>query len=307
MAADTQANIEILKQYLNLGVKLIPVHNGGVFIKSGDPRDLGTANIGEIQDLISGKGYRNELGWESKIKLFRFFPIDYGLVVLDIDKHTNADDGLASWLKIETKLNLPQNCKFENHMCCVHTPSDGFHLYFRLEGNNAEFKAGIADAIDILYTRTVNVAGSVKAGKEYRLIGSLSTIPILPYELKKLMKKPSRIVNIPTNFNAGNKYLSRKEIDSYKPFLREYLDAKGFQVNAKGLTNCPFAEHHKNGDKVPSAHIYPDHLWCYKNQKKYDIWSVAERLNGDDFKAAIADVINALGEIKWTVKKSRKN
>jgi hypothetical protein len=34
------------------------------------------------------------------------------------------------------------------------------------------------------------------------------------------------------------------EMDLYKPFLRKYLVAKGFQINASGVTNCPFPEHH---------------------------------------------------------------
>jgi multidrug efflux pump subunit AcrB len=35
---DIQANIETLKQYLNLGVKLIPVYDNGAFISTGVPR-----------------------------------------------------------------------------------------------------------------------------------------------------------------------------------------------------------------------------------------------------------------------------
>jgi hypothetical protein len=118
----------------------------------------------------------NGLGKGSKIKLFRFLPIDYGLVVIDIDMHLNEDgkDGIKNWLKIEAKLNLPMDCKFESHTCCVHTSSGGLHLYFKLK-EKAELKTEIADAVDILYTREVNVAGSVKKGKEYSLVddGSL--------------------------------------------------------------------------------------------------------------------------------------
>jgi hypothetical protein len=135
--------------------------------------------------------------------------------------HSNEDgkDGIKNWLKIETELNLPMDCKFENHTCCVHTPSDGYHLYYRTEGT-MEFKKDLTTAVDIL--KAVNVAGSVKAEKEYQLTGSLDTISSLPDELKKLMLKPTRVepqqirrVGIPQDFSNGNKYLSREEMDSY--------------------------------------------------------------------------------------------
>ncbi len=185
------------------------------------------------------------------------------------------------------------------HTCCVLTPSDGYHLYYKTEGT-AEFKKDLATAVDI--PKAVNVAGSVKAGREYQLTGSLDTIPSLPDELKKLMLKPTRIepqqirrVGIPQDFSNGNKYLSREEWEAYKPFLREYLDAKEFQMNAKGLTDCPFTEHHNNGDKNPSAQVNQDFLYCFTADRSYNIWGVAKQLNGGDFKDAITDVVNTLG------------
>jgi len=95
-------------------------------------------------------------------------------------------------VKIEAELNLPMDCRVKSHTCYVRTPSSGYHLYFRLEGK-AALKTEIAEAIDILHTKTVNVAGSVKEEKEYKLIESLATIPTLSDELKKLMLKPTRI------------------------------------------------------------------------------------------------------------------
>jgi hypothetical protein len=306
---DARADIETLKQYLNLGIKLIPVYDNEAFIKSGNTKDLGTNDIGEIQNLISGKGYRNGLGKGSKIKLFRFFPIDYRLVVIDIDMHSNEDgklknNGLKNWLvEIEAKLNLPMDCKFESHTCCVLTPSNGFHLYFKLK-EKAELKTEIADAVEIICTKAVNTAGSIKAGKAYWLAGSLDTIPILPDTLKELMVKSTRIIkplkgiNISHNFNTRNGYLNNEEKDALRTLLNEYLIAKGFRVSAKGLTNCPLTEHHNNQDKHPSAQVNHDSLYCFTAGKTYDIYDVAEQLNGGDFKAGIADVINTLGRIQ---------
>jgi hypothetical protein len=300
----TQANIETLKQYLILGIKLIPVYDNGDFISTGNPRDWGTGDITEIQSLINGNGYRSGLGKGSKIKIFRFFPSDYGLVVIDVDRHRTKDgklekSGSKNWLKFEAELNLPQNCKIMTHTCCVHTPSEGFHLYYRTEGEG-EFQKELATAVDI--PKAVNVAGSVKAGKEYSLEGSLDTIPTLPDELKKLMLKPTKIEpqqirrdSIPQDFSNGNKCLGREEWEAYKSFISEYLIAKGFQINAKGLTNCPFTEHHNNGDKNPSAQVNKDFLYCFTAGRGYDIWDAARQLNGGDFRAACADVANTLG------------
>jgi hypothetical protein len=313
----TQANIETLKQYLNLGIKIIPVCDNGAFISTGNPRDWRTGDISEIRNLISGNGYRNGLGRGSKIKLFRFFPIDYGLVVIDVDRHKNTDgklekDGLKTWCRIEKKLS--QNCRLTGHTCYVRTPSNGYHLYFRLK-EKADLKTEIAKAIDILHTKTVNIAGSLKEGEEYKLIGSLDTIPNLPDELKELMLKLTRIEpqqirrdSIPHNFSNGNKYLGKGKLAAYKPFLREYLDAKGFQINTKGLTNCPLTEHHNNGDKHPSAQVNKDFLYCFTARRGYDIWGVAKQLNGGDFRAACADVVKYLKkEKKWIGNRHKKS
>jgi hypothetical protein len=196
-------NIETLKKYLNLGIKLIPVYDSGAFVKeekSSKPlRDWGTDNVGEIQRLINGYGYRNGIGRGSKISLFRLIPGDYGLVV-----------------------------------------------------------------IDILYTKAVNTAGSVKVGKGYRLIGSLGTIPILSETLKKLMlKEPVRMVPQPTK-----------------------------------IVDFPYSSSTENGylsdDEDPSAQVNETFLYCHKENKDYDIFDIANRLNGNDFKKGVADIRNKL-------------
>jgi len=213
-------------------------------------------------------------------------------------------DGLKNWLKIEAKLNLPQDCELENHACYVRTPSNGYHLYFKLE-DKEEFKSKITDAVEILYnTKAVNVAGSKKEGKVYYLVGSLDAIPILPESLLKEMmveKPPKREPQtIKDNHSYINGDLSNKAKEAYELRLKEYLTAKGFKINSIWKTNCPFLEHHTDGDQDPSAQIRKKSLrWlrCYTSGKKYKIWAIAERLNNNDPKAAIADVINTLGRI----------
>ncbi len=303
-------DIDTLKQYLNLGIKLIPVsaYDNKAFISKGNPRDFGTNDINEIQSLINGNGYRDGIGKGSKINLFRFYPIDYGLVVIDIDRHKNKDgeiekNGLKNWLKIEAKLNLPQDCKIKSHTCCVCTPSNGYHLYFKLKLEN---EPKFTDDVEVLYTKAVNVAGSKKEGKVYRLVGSLDAIPTLPESLLKEMivekppkrePQPTKLGRSPQNFSNGNKRLSDEEINAYKPYIGKYLAAKGFQINNIGKTNCPLPEHHTNGDKKPSAQVNQNFLHCYTSGGNYNIWDIAKKLNNNDFKAAIADVINTLGRI----------
>ncbi len=303
--AISNPNIETLKKYLNLGIKLIPVYDSGAYIQSGKPRDLGTDNIDEIQSLINGDGYRNGIGRGSKISLFRLIPGDYGLVVIDIDRHIKDEksdkDGLQNWLKTEAELDLPQDCKLRTHTCCVSTPSGGYHLYYKTEGE-VEFKPELVAAVDILHTRAVNAVGSVKEGKRYKIIGSLDTIPSLPETLKKLMlkepKKPMcqqiKVVNFPYSSSTENGYPSDEERTTCKPYVREYLERCGHQIDNKGRTNCPFTEHHNNGDKNPSAKVNQDFLYCFTAQKGYDIWDVAERLNGNNFKRGVADIRNKL-------------
>jgi len=303
-------NIETLKKYLNLGIKLIPVYDSGAYIQAGKPRDLGTDNIDEIQSLINGYGYRNGIGYGNKISLLRLIPGDYGLVVIDIDRHTNKKgklnkDGLQNLRKIETNLDLPQDCKLESHTCYVRTPSGGYHLYYRTEGK-VEFKTELMAAIDILYTKAVNAVGSVKEGKGYELVGSLDTIPSLPATLEKLMLKepvrtvphPIKVVDFPYSSSIDNGYLSDEERAAYKPYVREYLELSGYHINSQDMTNCPFPEHHNNGDKNPSAKVNQDFLYCFTAQKGYDIWNIAERLNGNDFKRGVADVRNKLKKLK---------
>jgi len=139
--ASNEPNMETLKQYLNLGIKLIPVYDDNRFVKDynnpdSKTKDWGTDDIAEIQSLINGNGYRNELGKGSKIKLFRFYPSDYGLIAIDIDRHKNTEekiekDGFKTWRRIEKK-KLPQNCRHEEHTCYVSTPSKGYHLYYKV-------------------------------------------------------------------------------------------------------------------------------------------------------------------------------
>ncbi len=233
------------------------------------------------------------------------------LVVIDIDRHKKEDaklekDGLKNWLKIEAKLNLPQDCELENHACYVRTPSNGYHLYFKLE-DKAAFKTDITDitdAVEVLYKKAVNVAGSKKEGKVYYLVGSLDAIPILPESLLKemIVEKPPK--REPQTIKDNHSYidgdLSNEAKEGYELRLKEYLTAKGFQINAEGKTNCPFHEHHANGDQDPSAQIRKKSLrWlrCYTSGEKYKIWAIAERLNNNDSKAGMADVVNTLGRI----------
>ncbi len=93
---------------------------------------------------------------------------------------------------------------------------------------------------------------------------------------------------VPQDFSNGNKYLSEGKLAAYKPFINKYLIAKGFQVNARGLINCSFTEHHNNDDKHPSAQVNQDFLYCFTDGRAHDIWDAAKQLN--DFKADVVQM-----------------
>jgi hypothetical protein len=315
--------METLKQYLNLGIKLIPVYDDNRFVKdynnpNSKTKDWGTDDIAEIQSLVSGNGYRDGLGKGSKIKLFRFYPSDYGLVVIDIDMHTAEGgklkgNGLKNWRKIEAELNLPMNCRIKSHPCYVRTPSNGYHLYYRAE-KTLDFNSTIAESVEIFHgKKAVNVAGSVKEGKEYKLIGNINkdTIPDLPDELKELMLKPiqkeqPQIIRISSSRNSNNEdkdIISEEERKKYKPYVREYLIANGEKIN-NNSTNCPCHE-----DDDPSAQVNKDSLHCHKTDNTYDVYEIAKLIKGIvSFKEAFADVKNTIDRIKkWTKNRLKKS
>jgi hypothetical protein len=184
--------------------------------------------------------------------------------------HTTEDgklkgNGLKNWLKIEAKINLPMDCRIKGHTCYVRTSSKGYHLYYKAE-KTLKFNSKIAESVEIFHgKKAINVAGSVKEGKEYKLIGSLDTIPSLPNALKELMIKPikeerKQITKINSSRDSNNEdgYISKEEKEKYKPYVREYLIANGRQIN-NNSTNCPCHE-----DENPSAQVNKDSLHCHK-------------------------------------------
>jgi len=145
----------------------------------------------------------------------------------------------------------------------------------------------------------INVAGSVKAREEYRLVRSLNkdTIPDLPDALKELMLKPiqkeqQQIIRISSSHNSNNedKYISEEgKKKKYKPYVREYLIANGYKIK-NNSTNCPCHE-----DKDPSAQVNKNSLYCHKTKGTYDIYKIAELIKGVvGFKAVFADVKNTI-------------
>lgn len=64
------------------------------------------------------------------------------LIVLDLDRHTNVQDGIA-WLTSKINESLENDC-------VVYTPRNGLHIYFKLNVFEVPNKLELADGVEIL-------------------------------------------------------------------------------------------------------------------------------------------------------------
>lgn len=65
-----------------------------------------------------------------------------GLIVLDLDRHTDQQDGVA-WLANKTNESLANDC-------VISTPRKGIHVVYRLNGFDVPNKLELADGVEIL-------------------------------------------------------------------------------------------------------------------------------------------------------------
>lgn len=122
-----------------------------------------------------------------------------GLIVLDLDRHTDQQDGVA-WLASKTNESLEKDC-------VVSTPRNGLHIYYSLNGFKAPNKLELADGVEILtdfctlppsYIDMPN--DNVKGG--YKLVsGSFEDTQPIPTWLIKEMQGKQGNNDITLNFN----------------------------------------------------------------------------------------------------------
>jgi len=188
-----QPDLETLKQYTELGIKLAPINDYNAYVEN-DLNSRFTNDIEAIKAMINGKYIFNEttLPKGTPIKIFRFMPQSAGLFCLDFDVK-NEIDGLHTFKNILQKRKLDLKDTF-NKTAFVNTPNSGYHFYFKFRENyKGDFKNSICVGVEIKYKLPLTAAGSVKKGKLYKLNGVLeNALPLPELILKMAMKKKPR-------------------------------------------------------------------------------------------------------------------
>jgi len=168
------------------GIALIGVYASGATIAKGEAWAAAfTADMKIINALQKGTDSRTQ----EKIARFYFLPQAAGLLCLDID-HKNGKEGIKefySWAERQGKprhllASYLQNIP-DSFPCYVQTPSGGFHLYFKYNGDKPQKRQLSPDtpAVEIKYGAPgLTSPGSYKDNKPYILHGEIENAPPLP-------------------------------------------------------------------------------------------------------------------------------
>jgi hypothetical protein len=116
--------------------------------------------------------------WNEGQRRFKAF-IHGRFITVDIDRKPGKIDGLESFYKLFPRETLPvelQNLP-GSFPCYVQTPSGGFHLYFKYEGQELKLRE-LAPGIEIKEWQ-ITCPGSRRENGEYILHGELSKAPPL--------------------------------------------------------------------------------------------------------------------------------
>ena len=161
-------DLETLRQYTELGIKLAAVDDCGVYVEQ-DLNIRFTNDIEAIKEMIEGKYIFSDTSLGIPIKVFKFIPKEAGFLCLDID----YNNGITNLQKIAKNNNID----FENtyyKTTCVKTPYNGYHFYFKFKRERErEMKEEICPGVEVKYKQALTAAGSVEDGKIYELIGTL--------------------------------------------------------------------------------------------------------------------------------------
>jgi hypothetical protein len=336
MAQTPQQMLSALSRYTSLGVKLLPcvfVDENTERYRPIQKKEkwayLATSDIAIIEKYINGgelwTGYdsKTQSSLKQRITLFRFIPKDHNLIVLDIDRgHRAGADGVENfykWLEADNiyKPQLPSYLQYiEKYPCYVTTPRGGFHLYFRccehetrriLDSLEKEKKLAdnLTNDVEVFYHKPITAAGSVKNSGSYLLFGDIENARELdPIILRRIQKKES--ISLKTHHNIAQAkpgYIKhspgstrKKDIDSYRGRVSEYLHIKGIIENKSGFIPCLC---HRDG-ATPNMKVYDDHLYCFSCHERLDIFQAACIISGISigpkiFPEAIEEVKKTLG------------
>lgn len=122
-----------------------------------------------------------------------------GLIVLDLDRHQKAQDGVA-WLTSKTSESLEK-------ACVVSSPRNGLHIFYSLNGYEVPNKLELADGVEILTDFCTLPPSYIDMPKDdikgsYKLVsGSFEDIqPIPPWLVNEIQIKQGKS-SISLNFN----------------------------------------------------------------------------------------------------------
>jgi hypothetical protein len=327
---ETRQGLDALTHYTKQGIKLIPCiptdetrKQYKPIVKKENLDRVATADINAIEEYMRGgirwtrRNATTGVDLSEPITLFRFIPKNCGLVCIDIDRgHSDGADGvegLYKWFE-EAGITMPQLPTYlqnlDRYPCHIKSPSGGLHLYFKVSipktraildelERTGKLKKNLAAGVEVFYGQPFTAAGSSKGNGSYLLVGNIGASEELPgMVLKRLQKenKPQPAPQTSRRATGHTQAHERVNTEAYKPYLRDYLRAKGIEPNAEGKISCLC---HNDG-ATPNMQVNDTYLYCFSCDKRLDIFGAAAILAGigdgkREFHAVIVEVQNTIG------------
>jgi len=189
---------EALEYITGKGIALIGVYASGATITKGEAWAAAfTSDMNIINALRAGTDSRTR----EKITRFYFIPRVAGLLCLDIDRK-NGKDGIKEFYTWAEKQGKPRHLLPgylhnipDSFPCYARTPSNGFHLYFKYNGDKPQKRqlSQETPAVEIKFRAPgLTSPGSYKDSKPYILFGELENAPPLPAFIIKVIEPPKR-------------------------------------------------------------------------------------------------------------------
>ena len=179
-AQETRQGLDALTYLVKQGIPLIGAYPSGAMIASQQEENF-TADPAELAALMEGKGDQHGRAKGSRIARFYFIPQNAGLLCLDIDRKPGKRDGLRELYTLFPPDTLPSALQDIERFfpCYVSTPSGGYHLYFKYNGELIR-KTDLCPEAEIKHGRPgLTAPGSRKENGAYILHGNLEDAPPL--------------------------------------------------------------------------------------------------------------------------------
>lgn len=162
---------------------------------------------GDKTPAVKWKNYQGGVSADQKAYGINLGPS--GLVVIDTDRHSSVD-GEAEFQNIVREMSLPDTLT-------VHTPTGGYHRFYRTDGEIRNSASKIAKSVDVRGTGGYVVgAGSTTNDGTYSIV-DYSPISFLPPDLEELLqykKEESKIA--PTRHFVDGEFATIGKLDKYQ-------------------------------------------------------------------------------------------